>query len=324
MLEENDNKRLLELQIKAREEAEQLLNQRTAQLLESNRTLKETIDELENKRQAMVQQEKLASIGLLAAGIAHEINNPIGFVKSNLEVLKGYNSSILQALAAYKAVISQLSNEQQSAELASRLKELNSVLELHDIEYIGEDSFNSIKESLSGALRVQEIVSDLKDYSRNDNDERIKWDLHEVIEGAINLANIRTRQNIEIITHFGDIPHIYCCASQLTQVFINVIMNAAQAMDYEGILEIHTVLLEKSIQIEFIDSGPGIDEENLAKLFDPFFTTKDVGLGTGLGLYVSHGLIQKHKGSISAKNNSGGGAKLIVTLPIDMRGERER
>ena len=324
MLDENENKRLLELQTKAREEAEQLLDQRTAQLLESNTTLKETIDELESKRQAMVQQEKLASIGLLAAGIAHEINNPIGFVKSNLEVLKGYNSSILEALAAYKAVISQIDDEEQSAELSSKLKELNSVLELHDIDYVGEDSFNSIRESLSGAQRVQDIVSDLKDYSRNDNDERIKWDLHEVIEGAINLANIQIKQNIEIVLHFGDIPQIYCCASQLTQVFINLIMNAAQAMEYKGTLEIHTTLLEKSIQVEFIDSGPGIDEENLRKLFDPFFTTKDVGLGTGLGLYVSHGLIQKHRGSISAENVPGGGAKLIVKLPIDMRGKRER
>ena len=315
----------LEVQTQIREQAEQLLELRSRELSASNEKLQHTVEELQTKNLAMVQQEKLASIGLLAAGIAHEINNPIGFVKSNLEVLKGYFHSIQRALQAYNALFTNLQESEQSSAIASEIEKLRHLLEVLDIDYITDDSFNSIEESLSGAVRVQEIVRDLKDFSRNDeNDQRTKCDINVCIEGSINLVSSEVKQKCNIIRQFGDIPEVFCYMTQLTQVFINIIMNAVHAMETGGELEIRTDVEGKNIRVEFIDSGPGIDEDNLIKLFDPFFTTKAVGMGTGLGLYVSHGLIQKHKGAIWAENEPGKGAKIIITLPVDMRGDRTR
>lgn len=324
MAEEIDYKRALELEIQARLQAENLLEQRSRELLQSNASLNSTIQELQNKNLAMVQQEKMASIGLLAAGIAHEINNPIGFVKSNLEVLKGYFAAIQQALDAYNAFALQVQVSKPSAELSAAISRLRKLIDQLDLSYITEDSINSIRESLEGAVRVQDIVRDLKDFSRNDNDERVLFDLNECIEGAIKLVWNEIKLKCTIIRHYGEIPALYCCASQLTQVFINIIMNAVQAMTNGGTIEIRTAVGKNSIVTEFVDDGPGIEEANLNKLFDPFFTTKAVGMGTGLGLYVSHGIIQKHRGSIRAENVPGKGAKLIVTLPVDMRGKRGR
>lgn len=324
MTEEINYRRALEKETKARLLAEDQLEQRSRELLQTNVALKSTIEELQNKKLAMVQQEKMASIGLLAAGIAHEINNPIGFVKSNLEVLKGYFAAIQKALNTYQAFTQKLEDGQPGAELSAAIKSLHEFLEDHDIEFITQDSLNSIQESLEGAVRVQDIVRDLKDFSRNDNDERVLFNVNECIDGSIKLVWNEIKHKCTIEKHYGDIPAIYCCASQLTQVFINIIMNAVQAMGTSGTITIRTAVSKNSIVAEFVDTGPGIEESNLIKLFDPFFTTKDVGMGTGLGLYVSHGIIQKHRGSIRAENVPGKGANLIVTLPIDMRGKRSR
>lgn len=325
MVDKINYKRELETQIKTREEAEQLLEMRTRKLNETNEKLEHTVEELKTKNLAMVQQEKLASIGLLAAGIAHEINNPIGFVKSNLEVLKGYFESIQRALRAYDAFFNSLQENDHGQEMAVEFKQLQSLLEDLDIEYVTEDSFNSIQESLSGAVRVQDIVRDLNAFSRDEGtDQRTKCDLNKCIEGSIKLVWNEIKLKCKIHRHYGDIPDIYCYLTQVTQVFINIIMNAVHEMGTEGELEIRTRVEKTNIRVEFIDTGPGIDEDNLVKLFDPFFTTKAVGMGTGLGLYVSHGLIQKHRGAIWAENEPGKGAKIIITLPIDMRADRSR
>lgn len=320
-----DYKNELNIQTKAKEKVERLLELRSGELTNANEKLKSTIKELKDKNLAMVQQEKLASIGLLAAGIAHEINNPIGFVKSNLETLKDYYNAIQKALEAYRALLEQLKGTDQSLEISSELEKLQQLLDSLDIDYIIEDSFNSIQESLSGAVRVQNIVRDLKNFSRNnENDARTKCNLNQCIDGSINLVWNEIKLKCKIVRKYGDIPEVYCYMTQLSQVFINIIMNATQAMGSKGELEISTCVEKSDIRIEFIDSGPGIKEENLVKLFDPFFTTKEVGMGTGLGLYVSHGLIEQHKGSIWAENVKDKGAKIIVTLPIDMRANRAR
>lgn len=322
MSQSQDYKKAYERQKLAREKAEDLLETRSRELFEANETLSGAYLDLQNQKEQMVLQEKLASIGLLAAGVAHEINNPIGFIRSNMETLKNYFSSIKLILDAYKELESKIGSSEFKSEFSAEIDLLKSLAESHDLSYIADDASLSIEESLEGTKRVEEIVRNLKDFSRTDKDERKKIDINDCIDSSINLAWNEIKYNCEIKRDYQELPGIYACAAQLNQVFINIILNASHAIDKDGIIEISTKSDDRDVHITLTDNGEGIPEKHLNNLFDPFFTTKDVGEGTGLGLYVSHGLIQKHKGSISVSNQPGKGACFRISLPIDMRADR--
>ncbi len=281
--------------------------------LDQQRELNAKLEEAHNQ---LLQSEKMASIGQLAAGVAHEINNPVGFVTSNLGTLESYLDDIFAITDAYEA-----------AEAAGGpLAELKTAAELRqekDFDYLKSDIRQLMAESRDGLQRVRKIVQDLKDFSRV-GDTHWQWaDIHQGIESTLNVVWNELKYKSTVTRHYApDLPQIHCLPSQLNQVFMNLLVNAAHAIEpIDGKLGEITIttrrLGEDAIQIEFRDTGKGIPEENLKRIFEPFFTTKPVGKGTGLGLSIAWGIIGKHKGHIDVTSQAGNGTTFTLTVPID-------
>ncbi len=321
MSKDQDYKRAYERQRLAREKAESLLEERARELYDANQTLQTAYDKLNDQKNQLVQQEKLASIGLLAAGVAHEINNPVGFVKSNLQTLNDYSDTYAEAFITYRSLADAVKegNEKSITEI---LAKLDALLEETNLAHMARDGQDCIAESLVGIQRIEEIIVNLSDFARSEGDDRVRCDINELLNSTLKLVWNEIKYKCEIETNFGELPEIYGWQGQLRQVFVNIIVNAAQAIEEKGVIQINTRSEKKQIIIELIDDGPGINEEIIDKLFDPFFTTKEVGSGTGLGLYVSHGIITKHHGRIQASNNPTGGACFTVSLPVEVRNNR--
>ena len=270
----------------------------------------ELMRRLEETHQQLLQSEKMASIGQLAAGVAHEINNPIGFVSSNLGTLRAYVADLMRLVDLYEAHDSQLNAVSGDAAAAvSRLKQ-----EI-DLDFLREDIVKLIAESKDGADRVRRIVSDLRDYSRPGEEEWQVVDLHAGLESTLNVVCNEIKYKAEVRRDYGDVPHVECQASQLNQVFMNLLVNAAQSIASHGLITIRTGGKEGWVHVSIADTGQGIPPENLGRIFDPFFTTKPVGSGTGLGLSVSYGIVKKHGGRIEVESELGKGTVFTVWLP---------
>ncbi len=281
------------------------------ELIKANRDLKELNSKLSDAQSKLIQSEKLASIGQLAAGVAHEINNPIGFIFSNFGTLEQYLEDLFQMLDAYEQAEASVSD---GAALA-RIRSLKADL---DIDYLKEDIPNLMRESRDGIQRVRKIVQDLKDFSRVD--ARQEWesvDLHAGIDSTLNIVNNEIKYKADVVKHYGALPEIQCLPSELNQVFMNLLVNAAHAITAErGTITISTGVDGPNVWVEVADTGAGIAQENLKRIFDPFFTTKPVGKGTGLGLSLSYGIVQKHSGRMEVHSELGVGTRFRVTLPI--------
>ena len=281
------------------------------ELIKTNRDLKEVNSKLSDAQSKLIQSEKLASIGQLAAGVAHEINNPIGFIFSNFGTLEQYLEDLFQMLDAYEQAEASVSD---SAALA-RIRSLKADL---DIDYLKEDIPNLMRESRDGIQRVRKIVQDLKDFSRVD--ARQEWesvDLHAGIDSTLNIVNNEIKYKADVVKHYGALPEVQCLPSELNQVFMNLLVNAAHAITAErGTITISTGVEGPNVWVEVADTGAGIAQENLKRIFDPFFTTKPVGKGTGLGLSLSYGIVQKHSGRMEVHSELGVGTRFRVTLPI--------
>jgi two-component system, NtrC family, sensor kinase len=290
---------------------EQLVAQRTLALTQTSEALQQEIDERKQLESQLVQSEKLASLGQLAAGVAHEINNPVGFISSNLSTLDSYFNQLQQMLDAYRQVEDSLA----SAEQRDALKTLRNELEL---DFLKEDIPILIKESKEGIGRVVQIVKDLKNFSRVDNDQTWQWaNLQQGIDSTLNIVASELKYKADVIKHYSALPEIECLASQLNQVVMNLVINAAQAMGPErGTITISNGVEGDNVWLEVADNGCGIAPETVQKIFDPFFTTKPVGEGTGLGLSLSYGIIKKHHGDISVRSEPGKGTTFRVVLPI--------
>ncbi|MBR0567724.1 histidine kinase [Azoarcus sp. L1K30] len=265
--------------------------------------------ELEQADIQVRQSERLASIGLLAAGLAHEINNPIGFVNSNLGTLNDYAQSLLNLVDAYEA----LEPEIPPSERKEKLRELRRTT---DLAYLRQDVMALISESLEGASRVQHIVHDLRDFSRAGHLARRRVDLHVGLERAISLVSNELKLKADVVREYGDVPLVDCIPSQIDQVFMNLLLNAVHAIPKHGTILLRSGRQSDLVWISISDDGIGIPAENLSKVFDPFFTTKDVGKGTGLGLSVSYGIVHKHGGRIELTSEAGVGTTFVVWLPI--------
>ncbi|WP_236216317.1 ATP-binding protein [Pseudomonas rhodesiae] len=290
---------------------EQLVAQRTLALTQTSEALQLEIDERKQLESQLVQSEKLASLGQLAAGVAHEINNPVGFISSNLSTLDSYFNQLQQMLDAYRQVEDSLA----SAEQRDALKALRNELEL---DFLKEDIPILIKESKEGIGRVVQIVKDLKNFSRVDNDQTWQWaNLQQGIDSTLNIVASELKYKADVIKQYSALPEIECLASQLNQVVMNLVINAAQAMGPErGTITISNGVEGDNVWLEVADNGCGIAPETVQKIFDPFFTTKPVGEGTGLGLSLSYGIIKKHHGDISVRSEPGKGTTFRVVLPI--------
>lgn len=258
----------------------------------------------------IVQQEKMASIGQLAAGVAHEINNPMGFITSNLTSLGKYADRLDEYIAALQQSI-------YGCEKHPGLEELDKLRQKLKVDYIISDIRELVNESLDGANRVRRIVQDLKSFSRVDQAECCRTNLNEALETTINIAWNELKYIATLDKKFGDIPEIVCYPQQLNQVFLNLLVNSAQAMEKLGNITVCTWRDEESVFVSVADTGKGMTEDVTKRIFDPFFTTKEAGKGTGLGLSISADIVRKHGGEISVKSEVGVGTTFTVRLPVN-------
>lgn len=284
--------------------------------LERSRTeLEQAFDDLKSTEAQMVQREKMASLGQLAAGMAHEINNPMGFIASNLLSLSRYAQKIVDYLLEERTL---LGREAVGEETTAALEHLRKKMK---IDYVLKDIVDLVEESLEGADRVKKIVQDLKSYSRKDGEERQSADLIQCLESTINVVWNEIKYKATVEKDYGDIPLTLCHPQALNQVFMNLLVNAAQAIEVQGTIRIRTWYEDETIFVSIADSGQGIPAENLSRLFEPFFTTKEVGKGTGLGLSVSYDIVKKHDGEIRVGSAPGQGSTFTVVIPV-VREER--
>lgn len=267
--------------------------------------------QLERLQAQIVHSEKMASLGQLAAGIAHELNNPVGFVYGNLDILSQNIAGLIKLLDFYDKT----DLPETAAAGAALIKE-----EI-DYEFLLEDLNSIINDCRDGAERIKDIVQNLRTFSRLDEAEFKKTDIHEGIDSTIRLlSRYFSTDNIRLVREYGEIPPIDTFSGQLNQVWMNLLVNAAQAISEKGgEVRITTHTDEKSVFISISDTGCGIAPEHLNRIFDPFFTTKRVGEGTGLGLSISFGIVQRHGGTISVDTQAGEGTTFTVVLPIEIK-----
>lgn len=257
----------------------------------------------------------MASIGLLAAGVAHEMNNPIGFVHSNLGTLERYLKDLFEIADAYAEAEMAYGSECPPLERAHRLKADK------DYEYLRGDIFALLAESREGLDRVARIVRDLKDFSHA-GDTTMHWaDLHAGLDSTLNIVWNELKYKCEVRKEYGDLPRVWCAPSQLNQVFMNLLVNAGHAIRDQGVITLRTGRVGEEVFVAVTDTGSGIAPENLKRIFDPFFTTKPVGQGTGLGLSLSYGIVRKHRGRIEVDSTVGVGSTFTVWLPVEPPGD---
>lgn len=296
----------------SRDQLEERVLERTADLQRANATLqteKATQQELINKlREAqgqLLQSEKMASIGVLAAGVAHEINNPVGFVNSNLGSLQRYTNDLFRLLDAY----------QQASLSPSDRQHIEGIKQEVDADFLRDDLGNLLQESLDGLDRVKRIVQDMKEFSRVDSGGHQHANLETGLDSTINLVWNEIKYKAEVIREYQHIPTIECIPSQLNQVFMNLLINASHAIEKRGLITVRTGYSDSHVWIEIEDTGKGICPEHLSRIFEPFFTTKPVGKGTGLGLSLSYGIVQRHGGVIEVRSEVGIGSVFKLVLP---------
>ncbi len=270
---------------------------------------KELIQKLEESDRQLRQSEKLASIGQLAAGVAHEINNPMGFITSNLSSLQRYFTQLFQLIALY---------EKSSADPANPFwpQQIQSLRDEIDIDFLKEDIGPLFQDSIEGAVRVRRIVQDLLHFSRA-GENYWEWaNLQDGLNSTLNILSNELKYKADVIREYGDIPQIHCMPAQLNQVFMNMLLNAVHSIDIHGEIRVKTGATQDQVYIAIADTGSGMTPEVKAKIFDPFFTTKRLGAGTGLGLSVAYGIIKKHQGNIDVQSEPGKGSVFTVWLPI--------
>jgi len=300
----------------ARQTLEQRVSERTAELKQALQNLKQTQSQL-------IQTEKMSSLGQMVAGVAHEINNPVTFVYSNLNHVERYNLELLSVIEIYQQYYPEPPDEIQD------------ILEEIEIDFVKEDLPKVLSSMKEGANRIAEIVKSLKTFSRLDEAEFKQADLHAGIDSTLMILQNKLKfksdsPGIQVIKEYGQVPLVYCYAGQLNQVFMNLIANAIDAIDEDNqlrtseeikanpsIIKIHTQVEDNWVEIRIADNGPGIPENIRNKLFDPFFTTKPVGKGTGLGLSISYQIVvDKHRGQIECHSSPGKGTEFVVKIPV--------
>ena len=280
-------------------------------LQRANQELRALNESLRSAQDQLLQSERLASIGQLAAGVAHEINNPIGYVFSNFGTLEAYLERLFEMLEAYEEAEAALAG----SNIATKLATLRARVEL---DFLKQDIPMLMSESKEGLSRVRKIVQDLKEFSRVDTHQEWVWaSLHRGIDSTLNIVANEIKYRADVRREYGALPDIECLPSELNQVFLNLLVNAAQAIGpRRGLIVVRSGDDGDEVWVEVEDDGSGIAPEHLVRVFDPFFTTKPVGRGTGLGLSLSYGIVQKHHGRIDVRSEPGRGSCFRVTLPV--------
>jgi len=301
-----------------RKNAEESVRLAYEELEKSNKELKETQSQL-------VQSEKLASIGQLAAGVAHEINNPVGFIASNFETLENYMKKIKKLLQMYGELLEEIEASEKT-ELLDKANTIGKSQNDMKIDFILKDLPGLFNDSREGIDRVTSIVQNLRDFSRIDQPGSLdKYNINDGIKATLVVAQNEIKYDADIKTELSEVPIILCKAGQINQVLLNILMNAAQAINSQkrnnrGSITIRTYSTDDNVVCEISDDGPGIEPDKLPKIFDPFFTTKPVGKGTGLGLSVSYDIIVlKHNGKLIVDSHVNEGTKFTIKLPLSKK-----
>lgn len=297
------------------QDLEARVRERTAQLNETNKKLESAYDELKQAQAQLLHNEKMASLGKLVAGIAHEMNNPAGILSGYIELMELHANRLRKDLE----ILDQFSAAHE--DIAGTIQHIEkNILEITD----------SIEPCKRSVWRIKSIIQDLRNFSRLDENELMPANINEGLENTLKFFKSQAEGRIRIITHFNPIPQVTCFPGHLNQVFSNVISNAIEAIDGAGTIEVHTSKSEPTsdlptdhIVVKIKDSGHGIPAEIQGKIFDPFFTTKDIGAGKGLGLSIAYGIIKQHSGSISAESEQDQGACITIRIPIEYGYERK-
>lgn len=286
---------------------------------------KKTEEDNEKMRVQLVQSDKLASIGQLAAGVAHEINNPVGFVSSNLNALTGYIETLQELDSMNERLVEAarqgaFQGHSGIIEITGLIKEIEAFRAASDIRFTLKDSADLVAESKDGLQRIQSIVKGLKEFSHSAEAEMVRSDVNTCLEAAVKLGWHEIKYKAEVVKELGAVPLISCKPQQLTQVFLNMLVNASQAIEEKGSILVRSRLDGEEVKIEISDTGCGIPEDVIKRIFDPFFTTKPVGKGTGLGLSIAYGIISEHGGRIDIASEPGIGTCVTIFLPTGCEG----
>ena len=312
-LSESFNRMVNDLDV-AEKDRQQHMNEVNRWNQDLEQRVEEKVTELKSAQGQLLQSEKLASIGQLAAGVAHEINNPVGYINSNVGTLEKYIAELFKVLDAYQQLEDTLSDKAVLENVLTVKKEV-------ELDYLKQDISELISESQEGVTRVKQIVQDLKDFSHVDEAEWQWVDIHKGINSTLNVAHNEIKYKAEVVKEYGSLPKIECIPSQLNQVFMNLVVNAAHAIEERGVITIKSGFTDESIWVSVTDTGVGIPTEVQKRIFEPFYTTKAVGKGTGLGLSLSYGIIEKHHGEIIVDSTPGKGTTFKVVLPIQHQDE---
>ncbi|MFQ3170918.1 MAG: signal transduction histidine kinase [Oleispira sp.] len=285
---------------------------------ESELALSKSLEQLKQAQVKLVSSEKMASLGMLAAGIAHEINNPISFVLNNVNVLSEYNEAFHTLIKDYKSYSEALLLVDGKAQ--DILSGIQQYEKEEDIDFIISDSLSLLKSTEDGILRIIDIVKNMKTFSHPDTESVISVDVHEVLDSTLLLLKNETRNNLRIIKELNASDFmIRCNRNQLGQVFLNIIINAAQATakSSDSTIHIRTENIDQAILIHIVDNGCGISADTIELIYDPFYTTKEVGEGTGMGLSISYGIVNKYKGKINVTSVLGEGTEFTLQFPLE-------
>jgi two-component system NtrC family sensor kinase len=283
-----------------------------------NKRLDEALQNLKATQAQAMQSEKMASIGQLAAGVAHEINNPIGFVGSNLEALSDYLRDYNTLLGHYQSMAAALGKagvDNLAATVNTHLEAIHKFEKEIEIAYLKGDIPDLLKDCIEGTSRVGKIVADLKNFAHPGNDKQMLMDINKGLESTLNVVANEIKYKAIVIKEFGKIPLVEAWPQKLNQVFMNILVNCAQAIPEKGEIRIHTFVDGGNVKIAISDTGSGIPPDNLPKIFDPFFTTKAVGKGTGLGMNIAYNIVKEHRGNIEVKSEMGKGTCFTIILP---------
>jgi signal transduction histidine kinase len=295
-----------------------LLKAMERQLAKHSGELAKAYKRLQESQAQLVQSEKMASLGQMVAGVAHEINTPLGYVRNNVEMTQQLFTQAQELVSVYDTLVTTLYSEEESDETQLQAQ-LNNIAERSAV-FKEEDSFAEMqdlfKDTLYGVEQISELVLNLKNFSRLDQAKVDNISLNDCFESTLVIAKNTIKHKVKVIKQYGDIPKIPCSPSQINQVLLNLLTNAAQAMSTPGNVLLRTYADEKWVYAVVQDDGSGIPKEVLPKIFDPFFTTKPIGEGTGLGLSISYKIIQQHGGQIKVASQQGKGTRFLISLPI--------
>jgi len=285
-------------------------------LAERGGELERAYARLKSSQSQLVQSEKMASLGQMVAGLVHEINTPLGYVRNNVEMTRATLGDAAQLLAAQQGALDALLGMDETS-VAMRLAEIDELRPRVDAGAL-QDLGELLDDTVHGVDQIGDLVLNLKDFSRLDQAGTQKADFNKLVESALRIvSHILRKRGIEVVQKLGDLPEIECAPAQINQVLLNLLGNAAQAIEHDrGRIVIATQVIDHRVIVVIEDNGKGIDAADLPRIFDPFFTTKPIGQGTGMGLAISHHIVEQHGGVIRASSKQGAGTRFLVVLPL--------